>query len=123
VDSWWILFMPVAAIVVGFCFSMIGLTFTAFIPTIDLYSFYFTLFITPMFLFSGIFFPIDTLPGWAQPLAWLSPLFHAAALFRELFGVGGTDALAALGHLSWLLVLGLVLFPVAPNVFRHRLVN
>ena len=123
VDSWAIVFMPIAAVVVGFCFSMIGLTFTAFIPTIDLYSFYFTLFITPMFLFSGIFFPIDTLPGWAQPLAWLSPLFHAAALFRELFGVGGTDALAALGHFTWLLVLGLILFPVAPNVFRHRLVN
>lgn len=123
VDSWAIVFMPIAAIVVGFCFSMIGLTFTAFIPTIDLYSFYFTLFITPMFLFSGIFFPIDTLPGWAQPLAWLSPLFHAAALFRELFGVGGTDPLAALGHLAWLVGLGLILFPVAPNVFRHRLVN
>ena len=123
VDSWAIVFMPIAAIVVGFCFSMIGLTFTAFIPTIDLYSFYFTLFITPMFLFSGIFFPIDTLPGWAQPLAWLSPLFHSAALFRELFGVGGTDALAALGHFVWLLGLGIILFPVAPNVFRHRLVN
>ena len=48
---------------------------------------------------------------------------EAAALFRELFGVVGTDALAALGHLTWLLVLGLALFPVAPNVFRHRLVN
>ena len=123
VDSWWVLLMPLAAIVVGFCFSMIGLTFTAFIPTIDLYSFYFTLFITPMFLFSGIFFPIETLPDWTQPLAWLSPLFHAAALFRELFGVGGTDPLAALGHFTWLLGLGLILFPVAPNVFRHRLVN
>ncbi|MDQ3940663.1 MAG: ABC transporter permease [Actinomycetota bacterium] len=122
VDSWWALTVPIAAAAIGFCFSVIGLTFTAFIPTIDLYSFYFTLFVTPMFLFSGIFFPIDTLPGWAQPLAWLSPLFHAAALLRELFGVFGTDLGAAVTHFLWLVTLGVLLFPIAPNVFRHRLV-
>lgn len=122
VDSWWVLASPIAVIAIGFCFAAIGLTFTAFIPTIDLYSFYFTLFVTPMFLFSGIFFPITTLPGWAQPLAWLSPLFHAAGLLRELFGVFGTDLVAAAGHLLWLIVVGLLLFPIAPNVFRHRLV-
>jgi lipooligosaccharide transport system permease protein len=123
VDSWWALAAPIGVAAIGFCFAMIGLTFTAFIPTIDLFSFFFTLFITPMFLFSGIFFPIDTLPDWAQPLAWFSPLFHGAALFRELFGVMGTDVLAALGHLTWLIAVGLLLFPVAPNVFRHRLVS
>ncbi len=122
VDSWWALAAPLAAVATGFCFAMIGLAFTAFIPTIDLFSFFFTLFITPMFLFSGIFFPIGTLPDWAEPIAWFSPLLHAAALFRELFGVFGTDLGAALGHLLWLLGLGLLLFPVAPNVFRHRLV-
>jgi lipooligosaccharide transport system permease protein len=121
-DSWWVLAAPLAVLIIGFCMTMIGLTFTAFIPTIDLYSFYFTLFITPMFLFSGIFFPIETLPGWAQPLAWFSPLFHAASLTRELFGVGGTELAAAVGHAAWLVGLGLLLFPVAPNVFRHRLV-
>ena len=123
VDSWWALATPVAAVAIGFCFSMIGLTFTSFIPTIDLFSFFFTLFITPMFLFSGIFFPIETLPEWAEPLAWFSPLFHAAAMFRELFGVPETDLPSAVGHLAWLVALGLLLFPVAPNVFRHRLVN
>jgi lipooligosaccharide transport system permease protein len=123
VHSPWIVLAPVAAVAIGFCFSMIGLTFTAFIPTIDLYSFFFTMFITPMFLFSGIFFPIETLPDVAEPIAWLSPLFHAAALFRELFGVFGTDIAAALGHFAWLVGLGILLFPVAPNVFRHRLVS
>jgi lipooligosaccharide transport system permease protein len=123
VDSWWIILAPIAVAIMGFTFSIIGLTFTSFIPTIDLFSFYFTLFVTPMFLFSGIFFPIDTLPGWAHPLAWFSPLFHAAAAMRELFGVFGTDLLAAAGHLLWLLALGLLLFPIPPNVFRHRLVN
>jgi lipooligosaccharide transport system permease protein len=123
VDSPWIILAPVAVAIIGFCFSMIGLTFTAFIPTIDMFSFFFTLFITPMFLFSGIFFPIETLPSWAESLAWFSPLFHAAAAMRELFGVFGTDPLVLGGHLLWLAGLGALLFPVAPNVFRHRLVN
>lgn len=123
VDSWWIVLAPIAVAITGFCFATIGLTFTAFVPTIDLYSFFFTLFITPMFLFSGVFFPIDTLPGWAQPIAWFSPMYHAAQMFRELFGVFGTDLAATAGHAAWLMGLGLVLFPLAPNVFRHRLVT
>jgi lipooligosaccharide transport system permease protein len=123
VGSWWALVAPIAVVIVGFTFSMMGLTFTAFIPTIDLFSFYFTLFITPMFLFSGIFFPIETLPDWAEPLAWLSPLFHAAAAMRELFGVSGANVVSATGHLLWLLALGVLLFPIPPNVFRHRLVD
>ncbi len=118
-----IVLAPVVIAATGFCFSVIGLTFTALIPSIDLFSFYYTLFITPMFLFSGIFFPIGTLPVWAQSVAWFSPMFHAAALFREVFGVFGTDLVAATGHLAWLLVLGLILFPIPLNLFRHRLVN
>jgi lipooligosaccharide transport system permease protein len=123
VSSYWALVTPVAAMVIGFTFCAIGLTFTAFIPTIDMFGFYFTLFVTPMFLFSGIFFPIETLPGWAQVLAWFSPLFHAAALMRELFGVFGTDLAAVAAHTLWLAVVGALLFPIAPNVFRHRLVH
>ena len=123
IHSWWILLTPLAILAMGFCFSIIGLTFTSYIPSIDLFSFYFTLFVTPMFLFSGIFFPISTLPGWAQPLAWFSPLFHSAALFRELFGVYGTDLLTATGHFLWLMGAGALLYPIAPNVFRHRLIN
>lgn len=123
IDSWWVVLTPVAVVAIGFCFGVIGLTFTAFIPTIDMFGFYFTLFMTPMFLFSGIFFPIESMPSWAEALAWFSPLFHAAALMRELFGVFDTDLLAAGGHLLWLIAVGALLFPVGPNVFRHRLVN
>jgi hypothetical protein len=42
--------------------------------------------------------PIDSMPAWAQSLAWFSPLLHSDALFRELFGTFGTDKLAALGR-------------------------
>jgi lipooligosaccharide transport system permease protein len=38
----------------------------------------------PLFLFSGTFFPVEQLPGWLQPVAWLTPVFHGVALARGL---------------------------------------
>ena len=40
--------------------------------------------ITPLFLFSGTFFPIESLPAPFQALAWLSPLWHGVDLTRGL---------------------------------------
>jgi lipooligosaccharide transport system permease protein len=40
--------------------------------------------ITPLFLFSGTFFPIESLPAFLQPIAWLSPLWHGVDLTRGL---------------------------------------
>ncbi len=38
--------------------------------------------VTPMFLFSGTFFPLSQLPGYLQPIGWLSPLWHGTELSR-----------------------------------------
>jgi lipooligosaccharide transport system permease protein len=38
----------------------------------------------PLFLFSGTFFPITQLPGWLQPVAYLTPLWHGVSLCRAL---------------------------------------
>ena len=38
----------------------------------------------PLFLFSGTFFPISQLPGWLQPVAYATPLYHGVALCRGL---------------------------------------
>ncbi len=38
----------------------------------------------PLFLFSGTFFPIAQLPGWLQPVAEATPLYHGVALCRAL---------------------------------------
>jgi lipooligosaccharide transport system permease protein len=39
--------------------------------------------VIPLFLFSGTFFPVSQLPGWLQPVAALSPLWHAVQLCRS----------------------------------------
>ena len=57
--------------------------------------------ILPIFLFSGVFFPISQLPGWLQPIAWATPLWHGVTLCRDL-GTGSLDVLATIGHVAYL---------------------
>jgi lipooligosaccharide transport system permease protein len=120
VDSWWALAMPPFLLLGGLCFATIGLTYTSLIPKMDYFSFYFTLFVTPMFLFGGIFFPYDRLPDWAQVIAWFTPLYHLVQIAREL--ATGPHAATVLADTAWLAVLTLVLFFVPVRGMRRRLV-
>jgi lipooligosaccharide transport system permease protein len=75
----------------GLLFSALGIVFTLRIPSIDLFSFYFTLFLTPLFLFSDVFFPLEErLPGawlWvAEALPLLHPVRYARAAFQGELG-------------------------------------
>ena len=58
----WALAMPLALALIGATFALIGELFTSIIEQIDLYSYYYTLWLTPLFLFSGIFFPVSRFP-------------------------------------------------------------
>ena len=79
----------------GLLFAAMGLAFTLRIPAIDLFSFYFTLFLTPLFLFSDVFFPIaERLSPGFQWVAELLPLVHPVRLARAAFQ----------GEASWLLL-------------------
>jgi lipooligosaccharide transport system permease protein len=76
----------------------------------------------PLFLFSGTFFPIDRLPGWLQPIAQATPLYHGVALCRGL--VLGHVGLAAAGaHLGYLVALVVVGYVLATGTYRRRLVT
>jgi lipooligosaccharide transport system permease protein len=119
VDSWWALAIPLGVMIGGLAFSTIGYAFTALIPRIDLYSYYFTLGITPMFLFSGIFFPFDRLPAVAEVIAWLTPLFHLVEVTRGL--AEGPEPIVLL-HLGVLLALSAAVFVIPVRAVRRRLV-
>jgi lipooligosaccharide transport system permease protein len=77
----WIL--PVA-LIAGMTFSSIGMCFTALVKNIEMFNFPVFLFITPMFLFSGVFFPLAALPNWAQAVAWCLPLTFLVSVLRAL---------------------------------------
>ncbi|QEW02400.1 ABC transporter permease [Microbacterium lushaniae] len=74
----------------------------------------------PMFLFSGTFYPLETLPGWLQWIGWISPLWHASELGRMLT-YGSVDAPAAGSHLAYLLVLAGVGYLLGRRIFERRL--
>jgi lipooligosaccharide transport system permease protein len=121
VHSWLAILAPLAVVMIGMMFSVIGLSFTAVIPLIDFFTYYWTLFITPMFLFSGIFFPLDRMPGWVQVLAWFMPLHQGVDLLRALMLTGDADA--ALGAAAWIVAVtgALILLPL--NLLRRRLLR
>ena len=102
-------------------FAVIGMTYTALISNILLFNYYFTLFITPLFLFSGIFFPIDTLPGWAQRVAWFTPLYHVVVACRGL--ISGSSMGSVLVSVAWITVLALALFLLPIWLMKRRLIK
>lgn len=57
--------------------------------------------VTPMFLFSGTFYPISKLPEWAQVIAYLSPLWHSTELCRAA-SIGGLSPAAVVVHVLYL---------------------
>lgn len=113
------LLIPPFVLLGGLCFSSLGYTFTSLIPKIDLYSFFFTLVVTPMFLFSGIFFPFDRLPGWVEVIAFMTPLYHLVEITRAL-SFGEVDGWIAV-HTAWLAAVSALLFVVPVRALRARL--
>ena len=109
----------------GLLFAAIGLNFSLRIRAIDLFSFYFTLFLTPLFLFSDVFFPIaERLPEAWQWVAEALPLLHPVRLARAAF----RGELAELGwvaawDLAYVLGLSALLLLWARRSIRARLTS
>ena len=121
VQSWWsILILPFLALP-GMVFALLALSFTGFIKNIDHINYYITIFSTPMYLFSGIFFPLDSLPLFGQAAVWINPLYHSVEVSRAL--VLGHVTSALLPHVAvlagWVMVLGWL--PV--KLMRNRLLS
>ena len=85
VQSWKLLLAWPILLGVGVVFSCLALIFNALAKGYDFFTYYFTLFLTPMMFLSGVFFPLDNLPEMVRWLAYALPLTHAVALVRPLF--------------------------------------
>jgi len=104
----------------GLLFAALGIAFSLRIPTIELFSFYFTLFLTPLFLFSDVFFPLEErLSGVWLYVAELLPLLHPVRLLRHAFR--GTWSPILLFDLAYILVLSALLLALALRITRRRL--
>ena len=111
--------VPLLIFFTGLLFSSLGMIFTAFVPAIDNFNYYFTLAVTPMFLFSGIVFPLDKLHPLFQKIIYISPLTHCVAISRMIFG--GSLDITALYHFLWLLALTAIFYISASALMIRRL--
>jgi lipooligosaccharide transport system permease protein len=106
----------------GILFGSLGMISTALIPSIDYFNIPIFLFLTPMFLFSGTFFPLEVLPKAAQKASYaLLPLTHTVRIARSLM-LSRYDG-GLLGSLLWMGAVALVAFPVALYLMQRRLIK
>ena len=113
-----------AAVLTGLAFSTPIVAFSATQRTPDKFNYLFRFGVTPLFLFSGTFFPISNLPVFLQPIAWLSPLWHGVELTRGLaLGTIGQEPLLALLHVTVLVAMVAIGLDLAFRSVERRLVR
>lgn len=77
--------------------------------------------IMPMFLFSGTFFPLSSMPIYLQPIGWISPLWHATELGREAAFDYGISSVMVWLHLIFLTTLVIIGVFLSMHQFERRL--
>ncbi len=103
----------------GFIFAEISVVFCAIVPGIDSFSYFYTLFMTPLFLFSGIFFPLDTMPRLVSDIAFFTPLYHLVNICRA-FSAGTFSG--AVVSMVWLAIAAAVLLPFPFRLMKKRII-
>jgi lipooligosaccharide transport system permease protein len=116
------LLVPLLAFLGGLMFGSIAMCFTAIAPNIDFFNYPAFLLITPMFLLSGTFFPLSTLPVPVQTAAQVFlPLTHVVNLTRGLV-LGRVETFLLLS-LVWILAVALLFFVLSINLMKKRLIR
>ena len=119
--SWWVLLALPITILTGMAFAVPVFAFSATQESDGGFNILFRFIMTPLFLFSGVFFPIDQLPAFIRPIAWVTPLWHGVDANRSL-ALGSPDVASVLGHTAYLLVVIAVGAWLARRAFAKRLV-
>jgi lipooligosaccharide transport system permease protein len=119
--SWGMLVVPFIAWISGYGWACFGIAVAGFAKSIENFSYIISAVLTPLFLVAGTFFPISTLPDWAQVLANFNPLYQSVQLVRSaVFGIWGWDDL---GRVAVLFVFGLLMWRVAIRAMTRKLVD
>ena len=119
IEGWRSLLALPVIFLTGLVFSAMALNITALARRWDFFHFYMTLFLTPMVLLCGVFYPISSLPDWLVPLVNGLPLSHAIAVVRPL--VTGQPVTDLAMHLGVLFLVLMVFWFSAVVLMRRRL--
>jgi lipooligosaccharide transport system permease protein len=121
VHSWWALLTLVVSLLVGLAVAAPTVAYSATITSDSYLAVLMRFAVLPMSLFSGVFFPIESLPGALRWVAWALPLSHGVDLSRDAM-LGRAPGWAGLGHLLYLLAWCAFGWWLAHDRFRRRLV-
>ncbi len=122
IHSWMALLVLPVVFLAGLAFAGMGLVVTALSPSYDFFMYYFTLFITPMMMLCGVFYPADQLPPLLQDVSAALPLTHAVNIVRPLM-LDGAPPLYWPLDLVILLLYAAVSFYAALALTRRRLLR
>ncbi|MDO9287529.1 MAG: ABC transporter permease [Thermodesulfovibrionales bacterium] len=120
VESPLILFVLPVLFISGLIFAEISMIFTAVVPGIDSFNYFYTLLMTPMFLFSGIFFPLDNLPKIVSKIAFFTPLYHLVNICRSL---AQGSLKSAQWDILWIFLVVIILAPYPFRLMRKRIIK
>ncbi len=110
-----------AAVLTGLGFAAAVMALTAKLKTDEAYTWLFRFVVTPLFLLSGTFFPINDLPAWAVAAAQVTPLYHGIELIRGMT-ISNLTLVAGLTHITYLLLFLAVGIVIGVRNLTHRLV-
>lgn len=105
----------------GFTYAACGLAATAYAKSWEFTSYFMTFWVTPNFIFSGVFFSIDRFPTYVEAISWLLPTTHLIAVIRPLTAGLPLDPLLTALHLALLALLGVAMFYLAHRKLQARL--
>ncbi len=118
-SPWAVLLFP-AATLTGIAFAAPVAAWAVTLARETPFTYMFRFGAVPMMLFSGTLFPLARLPGWLQPLAYATPLWHGVALCRG-FSLGDADAGSVAIHVGYLTVLAGAGLWAGAVTYRRRL--
>lgn len=118
--SWGLLAAVPVSVLCGLAFAMPIAAWSSSRKSETAYAAVLRFVIVPMFLFGGAFYPIEQLPDVLEPIAWVTPLWHAIELCRGLV-LGGLGLGWALLHLAVLFAYAVGGWVLCTAVFRRVL--
>lgn len=121
VPAWSAVLLVPVAFLSGLLFSAMAVVVSGLAKSYDVFNYYFTLVIAPMYLFGGVFFPLDRMPAWIRHAALCVPLTHVVELSRSL--VRGNVRLILLFHVAMVVLFLIPAYFVAERAIRRRLVR
>lgn len=113
--------VPVFTVLTGTGFALFGVWASTVVPSINSFDYIISGVLAPLFLVAGTFFPVSGLPGWAQAITKINPLYHCVELIRH--AVFGLRPLADLGHMGALMLFAALMWVLALRGMRRRLID